>query len=343
MNALTPGARRPEKALSRTRLAAAPVVLVLLAFSPDSAPDPGPNAGPVQGIVYTSSPNGHSEQIWIMNPDGSRARALTPAMDSLNERFPVWSPDGSAIAFLSNRHAPGRARPAIFVMNADGTSAWKVGPDAIPYQGAPHFSPDGRQIVFAGGRMDGGPLKTDLYVMDVYGSEVRRLTDLDGFVSCPRWSPRGDLILFSKDIDQLMVVEVASGRVSNALPAGVEGACGDWSPDGTRLAFSSGPDHQLPSFREVLTTPSFPQEIFVFDMVHGEVTHLSEAGRHSTYPRWSRDGDRIVFQGHIPPGGQRHAGFMPMPGVSELYTMQADGSDVRRLTHNSRLDGHPSW
>lgn len=343
MNALATGARRPEKTRSRTRLAAVPVVLVLLAFSPDSPPDPGPNPGPDRGIVYTSSPTGHSEQIWIMNPDGSQARSLTPAMDSLNERFPVWSPDGSAIAFLSNRHAPGRARPAIFVMNADGTSAWKVGPDSVPYQGAPDFSPDGRQIVFSGGGLEGGPLKTDLYLMDLYGGNVQRLTQLDGFVACPRWSPDGERILFSKDIDQLLVVDVKSGRVSHALPDGVEGGCGDWSPDGTKLAFSSGPDRQLPTFDEVLMNPSFPQEIFVYDLHHEGLAHLPQAGAHATYPRWSEDGQRIVFQGHIPPGDPRHPGFMPLPGAAEVYVMGADGSEVRRLTHNSRMDGQPNW
>ena len=332
----TPSPRRPPAARCRVRRPlAATAVFAVLAFTPASEPE--------RGILYTASPEAEGEQIWLMPVDGSEPRRLTPATPGLHERFPVWSPDGTAIAFLSNRHDPGVARPAVFVMNADVTGAWKAGPEAIPYQCAPHFSPDGQQIVFAVGGMDAGPLQTALYVMDVDGSNVRRLTDRDGFVSCPRWSPDGNLILFSKNIDQLLVVEVASGRVSAALPAGVEGACGDWSPDGTRLAFSSGPDHQLPTFQEVMGNPSFPQEIFVFDMVHGEVTHLPQAGPHATYHRWSRDGERLVFQGHIPPGEIRHPGFMPVPGAAELYTIGADGSGVHRLTHNSRMDGHPSW
>lgn len=316
-------------------LTAVPAVLVALAFHPAPEPD--------RDILYTSAADGKAERIWRMAPDGSEPRALTPPGEGLLERFPVWSPDGRAIAFLSNRHGPGRVRPAVFVMNADGTEARKVGSDALPYQGAPDFSPDGSRIVFAGAPIDGGPLQTDLYVVDAHGNDLRRLTNLDAFLSCPRWAPDGERILFSKDIDELLVVEVASGRVTEALPAGVEGSCGDWSPDGSRIAFSSGPDGQLPDLREVVANPSFPQEIFVFDQASGEVTHLPQAGPHSTYPRWSSDGRWIAFQGHVPPGETRHPGFVPVPGRSEVYVMAVDGSQLRRLTHNSHLDGHPTW
>ena len=302
-----------------------------------------PAPGPQRDILFTSSPDGRNDQVWRMHADGSEPRALTPATEGIQERFATWSPDGTTIAFLSNRHDPGRARPAIFLMTADGTSAWRVGPESIPHQGAPDFSPDGTRIVFAGGGMDARPLTTDLYVMDLQGSNLRRLTNFDAFISCPRWSPDGELILFSKDMDELLLVEVATGRVLKALPAGVEGTCGDWSPDGFRLAFSSGPDRQVPSFHEVLANPSFPREVFVLDLVRGDLTHMPQAGPHATYPRWSPEGQHIVFQAHIPPGGAWEAGFMPSPGVSEVYVMKADGSEVRRLTYNSQLDGQPSW
>jgi len=266
-----------------------------------------------------------------------------PAVEGVGEGFAVWSPDGTAIAFMSNRHLPGEPTPAIFVMDADGTNIRKVGPDDIPFQAAPDFSPDGARIVFAGGRFDAGSPETDLYVMGVDGSGLRRLTDFASFISCPRWSPDGERILFSKDMDELLVIEVASGEISEVLPPEVEGNCGDWSPDGSRLAFASGPDRQLPTLEEMMANPLFPMEIFVFDLGGGELTHLPQAGPQSNYPRWARDGRRIVFQGHIPPGGTREPGFTPTPDVSELYVVEANGSDVRRLTSNALMDVHPNW
>ena len=286
--------RLAPRSSARRHLTAAPLLLAALAFAP--AADPG------RDILFTASPNGRNDQIWRMNRDGSAPRAMTPAVDGIQERFAAWSPDGTTIAFLSNRHAPGRARPAIFLMTADGSSAWKVGPDSIPYQGGPDFSPDGTRIVFSGGKMGGAPLSTDLYVMDVRGADVRRLTQLDAFIACPRWSP-----------------------------------------DGSRLAFSSGPDGQLPNLREVLANPSFPREIVVLEVARGELTRMPQGGPHATYPRWSPDGRHLVFQAHIPPGGAFVPGFMPIPGASEVYVMDADGREVRRLTYNTRMDGEPSW
>jgi TolB protein len=323
------------RAPRRRHLTVAPLLLAALVIDPA--------AGSERDILFTSSENGRNDQIWRMRADGTESRPLTPPSALVQERFPVWSPDGRTVAFLSNRHGPGKVRPAIFLMSADGSSAWKVGPESIPYQGAPDFSPDGSQLVFAGGTTDGGPLASDLYVMDVRGENIRRLTHFDALISCPRWSPDGERVLFAKDMDELLVVDVASGRVSEALPSGIEGTCGDWSPDGSKLAFSTGRYGQLPDILQVMKNPSFSRELYVLDLRSGDLTRLAQAGPHATYPRWSRDGRRIVFQAHIPPDEAFVPGFMPVPGVSELYVMRADGTEVRRLTWNAHLDGHPNW
>lgn len=301
----------------------------------------GPQPAPDRDIVYTSSSEGQREQLWRMGPDGSNARPILPAAEGVTETFPVWSPDGTSIAFMSSRNQSGRI--VISLIDADGGNLRQIGPDSIPLQAAPDFSPDGEQVVFSGGSWASGIPQSELYIMAVDGTNLRQLTRLGGFVSCPRWSPDGEKILFARDINWLGVVDVESGEVSTVLPSGIDGTCGDWSPDGTQLAFASGPDGQVPSIEEFEPTLSAPMEIFTLDLASEALTHHPRAGSQSNYPRWSRDGRRLVFQCALPPGEIRDSTFVPSPEGAEICLMAADGSDVRQITDNLVLDVHPNW
>ena len=53
------------------------------------------------------------------------------------------------------------------------------------------------------------------------------------------------------------------------------------------------------------------------------------------YPRWSPDGTKIAFT--------RYMDRTKSQTSSELFLMNADGTDLQRLTHNNVLDGAPSW
>lgn len=135
-------------------------------------------------IAFASDRNGN-EDIYVMNADGSDLRALTdhPADDV----HPVWSLDGEALLFVSERDAAlagGQLR--LYVLNPDDAT-----PQARPladnegFAGDPTISADGREIVYMA--REAG--RWSLFVMNADGGGVRRITDGQGDDLFPVWRP----------------------------------------------------------------------------------------------------------------------------------------------------------
>ena len=101
-----------------------------------------------------------------MSADGTQIRQLTDNDDF--DAVPIWSPDGDAIAFGSDRYDDGQ----IFV-TADGTEVRQL-TDNTDVQ-VVRWSPNGESIAFSSDR-DGD---TEIFVMNADGTQVRQLTDND--------------------------------------------------------------------------------------------------------------------------------------------------------------------
>jgi Tol biopolymer transport system component len=162
-----------------------------------------------------------------MDADGNNHVQLTE-MDG-REFQPLWSPDGSQIAFLHTTNE----RADLYLMDADGGNLRQVTSTPEENEGMPAWSPDGSQFgitvfednVFtlflvdaesgertlfsedaasaawspdgskiAYGRASNGDY--DLYVANADGSDATRLTDAAGFDAFPVWSPDGSELLF---------------------------------------------------------------------------------------------------------------------------------------------------
>jgi TolB protein len=140
---------------------------------------------PQNADIFTVGADGTGVVNLIGDPPGSS----TPS-----ENEPVWSPDGSRIAFTSSRGSG----PGIHTIGADGEARKTLTSGHRDF--FPDWSPDGRHIVFqryvvAGGAWD----DSDIYVMNSDGSNVRPVIASPKNDQDPVWSPDGTKIAFSRE------------------------------------------------------------------------------------------------------------------------------------------------
>jgi Tol biopolymer transport system component len=176
----------------------AQTLLVASAYSPAWSPD----GTQIAYVSNLDSDNGTYELYVIdvsdgPNADGTGQTRLTD--NQAHDMSPAWSPDGTRIAFVSDRD--GNAE--IYTMNADGTGQTNV-TNHPETDESPAWSPDGTRIVFTSGR-DGN---AEIYAMSADGSAQTRLTDNSAFDRSPVWSPDGKRIAFVSDRDMNMEIYV---------------------------------------------------------------------------------------------------------------------------------------
>ena len=130
---------------------------------------------------------------------------LTP--DTTSASDPAFSPDGSRIAFVSQRDG----NSEIYVMNADGTGSTRITNDPQP-DGRPVFTADGQSLVFHSARTAG---KQQIWVVNIDGSGLTQLTR-DSVNASPTVSPDGQTIAYvsmrNKDADIWLMARDGSNQ-----------------------------------------------------------------------------------------------------------------------------------
>jgi len=222
---------------------------------------------------------------------------------------PAWSPDSRRIVYYSERDD---GHGDLFVMNADGTDVQPL-TETDADEGGPAFSPDGRQIAFDTDRDH----DFEIYVMNVDGTNLRRLTNNPARDLSPAWSPDGTRIAFMSDRDARpeFDVYVMNADGSNVERLTTEGTSWfpQFDPSGQHLAFHVWRD------------------VNVLDLSTRVLERLTADPNNGMYPTWSPDGREIAFMSW-------------RNGQTEIFTMNADGTNQQRLVtmpSGSAID--PRW
>jgi len=266
-----------------------------------------------QIAFFSERDGGAVREIYRVNTDGSNLTRLTDAEET--SQLPVWSPDGSQIAFESTRGDDVN----IYVMDADGSNVTQL-TSSVGFH--PRWSPDGSRIAFISTR-DGNE---ELYAMDADGTNKTRLTNFDGDDDQPRWSPDGSKIAFRRAdfVDdpgsfELVVMNADGSNKVELTDRDQNDCCPTWSPDGTKIAYQSERG-----------AGSGDLEVFVTDVDGTNKTNLTGTSDDDTRPAWSPSGDKIAFASE-------------RDGNTEIYVMGNDGSNPTRLTTHSKFDSWPVW
>lgn len=193
-----------------------------------------------------------------------------------------WSPDGSRLAFASNRSAyeqdlapeerqqfetdPAWANE-IYIADADGSNVKRL--TTTPgYDGGPFFSPDGQRICWR--RFSENGATAEIMTMKIDGTDVQQLTHLDAMSWAPYYHPSGDYLIFTTNRHgfanfELYIVD-AAGRhepVRVTYTPGFDGLP-VFTADGDQLAWTTN------------RTATSQSQIFMADWNHARALELLE-------------------------------------------------------------------
>jgi dipeptidyl aminopeptidase/acylaminoacyl peptidase len=302
----------------------------LYRFRIPTDPRLSPDGSRVVFTVQAVAPgrDGYRHALWSVPTDGhGAARQLT--IGAKHDRHARFAPDGTSIAFLSDRRLIVEEEPAagdakqredgqqVHLLPLDGGEARRI-TDLPRGVGAFWWSPDGTRLLVtssshgatrdedrkrrgkSGTPKPGDPPESDYRFTDRLGY----LANGVGFVD--------------HAIDQLWLVEVASGEARRLTqePAGIEEAA--WSPDGRRIVFRTN------LRRDFDLEPR--SHLVVLEVDGGARTRLTGDASIFFAPVWLPDGSAVAaLGGYLPDNFYR----------SDVWLIAADGSDAA-ATHGGR-------
>src|SRR4051795_4698964 len=177
----------------------------------------------------------------------------------------------------------------------------------------------------------GNALSGDIFAMPSFGLPQAQLTEVRADDAQSAWSPDGRRIAFKsrRNGNNELYVMDADGTDETRLTNSFRVSEGQpfWSPDGRRLLFRKTPDNPIVQEADIW-------QIDV-DPANPDPRPVLERAGDERYPSYSPDGSKIVFRGDTD--------LVDHSGDEELYVMDADGTDIVRLTDNAVFDSAPAF
>ncbi|HKM89680.1 MAG TPA: S9 family peptidase [Candidatus Acidoferrales bacterium] len=264
--------------------------------------------------------------LWIVNSDGSEHRPLTTG--NFSDTFPRWSPDGTRLAFLSDRDG----KTQLYVRWMDSGQTAKLTDLENPPAGI-SWSPDGKQIAFTA-LVSAAPPKIAALPAAPEGAKwaepPKVYEDLIYRFNGPGYLKPGYTQIFVIASDGGAPRQLTTGKFPHGPGAGgFGGSYASWAPDGKSLVVSMNgtADYEY----QPLHT-----EIFEIRIADGSMTQLTHRNGPNQSPEVSPDGKLIAYTGF----DDRYQGHQ----TNYLYLANRDGTNPHPVT--SQLDrdaGSPRW
>jgi TolB protein len=217
-----------------------------------------------RSIAFTSFMNGYPDLFRLFPFEPRRGVQTLASFHGINSS-PAWSPDGRFLALTLSKDG----NPEIYVLTILTGALQRLTRHAS-IDTEPTWSPTSQQIAFVSDRA-GQPR---IFVMDRDGSNVRQVTT-GGFHTQPRWSPKGDTIVYTQREGSHNLWAISPGGTdARPLTSGQgdnQGA--SWAPDGRHLAFQSNRSGRW--------------QVFIMLLEGMTTTQITSGAAESTSPSWS--------------------------------------------------------
>ncbi len=262
--------------------------LAALTATPSRTPSPSPTASPTptqtiptedessSGLMIASRSEAGYWHLFRMDPaSGEETRLTYGPWDDIH---PAISPEGSQVAFASNRSGG----YDLYVLDLSSGAITPISED-VAYDGQPSWSPDGSWLAYEAYVDD----NLEIFIRPLDGSVAPvQISVYPGADFAPAWRPGSQQVAFISDrwgAQMAWLVDLeAEGteRFRPLTPEGLDGVRGlAWSPDGSQLAWSAQGEDGL-------------WQAYVLDMESGAI---AEIGAGQTLA-WSADGDHIAVR-----------------------------------------------
>ncbi|MBL8633014.1 MAG: PD40 domain-containing protein [Myxococcales bacterium] len=254
------------------------------------------------------------QRFWLHPLSGGTAKPLGPVRSVLHS--PQFSSDGKFLFFEGSS----TGLREVFRLSLDGQRLNQLTSNR---QGnfQPSLSPTGDRVVFVSSRDQ----VAELYLASSSGGPAKRLTQTERDEWQPQWSSDGKLLLFGSDregADRLYTLSLdgnKSRRVTTEPldPFTVEESA-SFSPDGKRVLYV----HRQRGHKDKLC---------IVELATQKRLVLYESKTdHATEPVFSPDGKQVAFT-------------LGLGGQSQIYIIDSDGKNLRRLTTSKGPNWHPLW
>jgi len=276
-------------------------------------------------LVFTRDRPQEGGYLWTMNPDGSNRTQLTfesdrgpnlPSYMYVYDSGPKWSPDGTRIAFSSDRDYDSAEPYTIYIMDYPSRSVQRLILNQLTElcAGVGHFewSPDGSKFVLVVvSNSCHGPSSTNIYTVNTDGSGLVRLTNDVGVADYyPTWSPDGSQIAFlsGDPVQGYTTIQVMNADGSNRRQIlSSYSWTAHWSPDGSKILFA------------------YAGQLYTVKPDGTDLRQLTHPPTYYSYGRWSPDGKKIAVV--------RDVNYVA-GGVSDgIFVMDADGNGEQNISN----------